>query len=158
MVTQKTRDAVEAEQEQLLRALLNLSAPPAGFSAEALAVAASSLWTKRCHTVARCFPHLSASLGSTFKLQFEFYTDRTQPSMVENPLLDGFFFANWLQSRGHHLTDEALIELLAFRLSHKEDGAVRRFHLSWCFLPESGSLALGANLFGRTLMKCFGRA
>lgn len=158
MVTKDIRDAMEAEQEQLLQALLKLSGPPPGFSKEALAVAAGSLWTKRCHTVSRCYPHLSSSLGSTFNLQFAHYTQNAAPLIVENPALDGFQFGTWLIVHGHHLSDNVRLELLAFRLHRHFDGSPRRFHILCCILPESGRFFVGTNLFGRILMNCFGRA
>jgi hypothetical protein len=104
------RERLARAQEELVRALGTGAAPPAGFDAERLRVAAQALVDKRRRLVERRWPTLASALGADFAPRFEAWA-REHPMTVEpSPLADGRRFAESLRVAG--LLPPTLTDLL----------------------------------------------
>jgi hypothetical protein len=109
------RQALAAQQAQLVAALTAGAAPPAAFDPAQLHVAARALHRKRARAVAKTWPALARSLGHRFHDRFTGYATG-HPLPATGPAADGCAFAEYLL-RENDLPDHARVELLLYRTS-----------------------------------------
>jgi hypothetical protein len=108
------RERLAEQQAALVRALTASGEAPAGFDAERLRLAATSLANKRRQEVARAWPALVRCLGERFRERFDAFAEKTPLPSEGGPLADGRAFARALAREVW--TDEARLEVLAVDL------------------------------------------
>ena len=107
-----------AAQLELVRALVSNETAPDGFDSSRIQATAEALLRKRSHAVARAWPELARSLGSSFDERFAMYA-RSRPITDDGgPLADGRAFARVL-GRENLLSEEVVVEALAFDLRYQ---------------------------------------
>jgi hypothetical protein len=107
------RAAYEAQQAELLRALIRGDDYPQTFDAAKADAAGQSLRRKRARAVAKTWPGLSASLGDAFTPRFDDYARGVPAPAWGGGLTDGLGFARRLPAADLH--DEIRVELLFAR-------------------------------------------
>jgi hypothetical protein len=107
------RASYEAEQAELLRALIRGDGFPQGFEPGKAAAASRSLWRKRLRAAQAAWPALAVALGEAFEARFEAYARAVPPPAVGHGLTDGLAFARTLAR--DELTDDMRIELVLAR-------------------------------------------
>jgi hypothetical protein len=144
----EARDHLAARQAELMRALVSGASAPAGFQADRVRVAASSLRAKRCRSVARAWPSLTTALGTRYEPLFAEYAARPLPG-AGSPLEDGYAFARWLRAR-NQLPDACLRDLLAEELHDRQRASRfvprRGVALRVALLRETSGLLVGIRL------------
>ena len=119
------RDAYEARQAELLRALMRGDAFPGGFDVAKAAAAGRSLRRKRARAVAGAWPALAIALGVGFAARFDAFARETPPPAFGFGTADGLAFARTLSpdERG----DDVRVELLLARalVAGRGAGAMR---------------------------------
>jgi hypothetical protein len=113
MTPDADRDAYEARQAELLRALIRGDEFPGGFDAVKAAAAGRSLRRKRARAVAGAWPALEIALGDGFGARFDAFARETPPPAFGFGTSDGLAFARTLPA--HALTDDVRVELLLAR-------------------------------------------
>jgi hypothetical protein len=119
------RDAYEARQAELLRALIRGDEFPGGFDVVKAAAAGRSLRRKRTRAVAGAWPALAIALGDGFAARFDAFARQTPPPAFGFGTADGLAFARTLSP--DELTDEVRVELLLARalVAGRAGGAMR---------------------------------
>lgn len=107
------RAAYEAQQAELLRALIRGSDYPQAFDAAKAHAAGQSLRRKRARAVSKAWPGLTATLGDAFLPRFDEYARSLPPPAWGGGLTDGLAFARRLPTADRH--DAIRIELLLAR-------------------------------------------
>jgi hypothetical protein len=107
------RAAYEAQQAELLRALIRGNDYPQAFDAVKADAAGQALRRKRARAVANTWPGLAASLGDEFAPRFDQYARSLPPPAWGGGMTDGLVFARRLPAADLH--DEIRIELLFAR-------------------------------------------
>jgi hypothetical protein len=107
------RSRYEAEQAELLRALIRGDGFPDGFAAGKADAASRSLRRKRARAVAGAWPALSVTLGERFAARFDDFARGTPPPAWGDGFADGLAFARTLARE--ELAEAAGIELLLAR-------------------------------------------
>jgi len=107
------RDAYEARQAELLRALLRGNGFPDDFDAAKAHAAGRSLRRKRARGVAGSWPALALALGDEFDARFDAFARTTPPPSYGFGYSDGLAFARTLPAG--ELTEHARVELLLAR-------------------------------------------
>jgi hypothetical protein len=135
----------------LLDSLTRGSAPPPGFDADRLQLAAVTLAVKRRREAAHAWPDLAAALGAQFRPLFDDFAARTPLPARGGPRADGRAFAQDLDRRGA-LPDAGRLEVLQVDLQQRRchDGLVPRRGpaLRLAFLRRSRQLVVGLRLPG----------
>lgn len=124
----EARARLAAEQAALVAALVGRGAPPEGFDARRVGLAAASLAWKRARAAARAWPGLARALGGRFGKVFAAYAGAAPLPRQGGPLADGRAFARWLAARGK-LPEAGRLQALAvdLRYANNPDGlALRR--------------------------------
>jgi hypothetical protein len=140
MSLREARARLGEQQTALVRALVGGGEPPAGFDAERLRLAASSLINKRIREVSRAWPALARALGKGFAARFRAFALTHPPPQAGGPLMDGLAFATRLAPG--ELDDSVRLEMVRARLA----GA--RFGFASVRLGQSRRLVLGVRLPG----------
>jgi hypothetical protein len=107
------RACYEAQQAELLRALLRGDGFPEAFDAAKADAAGRSLRRKRARAVAGAWPALAVGLGDRFAARFDAFARGTPPPAFGFGHGDGLAFARSLARE--ELTDETRVELLLAR-------------------------------------------
>lgn len=95
-----SREALAAQQAQLLRALLADGDPPPGFTAEDLQREAKALRSKRRRVTAMLRPDVAEELGEQYVAAFDRFA-RTHPKSVDTRARqDADDFADWAIAEG----------------------------------------------------------
>ena len=112
----EARLKIEAEQEELVEALLLGGKTIPQFDSERLETASSILRKKRIRALKKSWPKLVESLGLQFDQYFSEYASLTSQPKYQASLLDGRLFAQFLESR-NLLPESAVPEVENFDLS-----------------------------------------
>lgn len=131
----EARARLAAEQAALVAALVGRGAPPEGFDARRVGLAAASLAWKRARAAARAWPGLARALGGRFGKVFAAYAGAAPLPRQGGPLADGRAFARWLAARGK-LPEAGRLQALAVDLRYANN-------------PDGLALRRGADLSGR---------
>lgn len=119
------RARYEAEQAELLRALIRGDGFPESVNARKAAAASRSLWRKRMRAVQAAWPALAIALADDFEPRFETFARAVPPPATGWGLTDGLAFARSLPRA--ELSGDARVELLLARaaVATARDGRVR---------------------------------
>jgi len=120
-----SRDDLARRQAEVVSALVGEEAPPAGFDAARLRLAAAGLREKRAHAIARAWPRLARALGPDFADAVERHVRRLPSAPPSGPLGDGRALARSLAAEGR-LPWEGRVELLSAELRHRWPADGRR--------------------------------
>lgn len=112
-MTPADRARLEAQQAELLRALIRGDNYPAGFDQGKAAAAGRSLRRKRARMVAGAWPTLKIGLGESYDARFDAFARAAPPPRHGFGYTDGLAFARTLGD--DELTDDMRVELLLAR-------------------------------------------
>jgi hypothetical protein len=113
----EARQALAAQQAELVQALIGRGPPPAGFDPARLQASALALAKKRRTEAAHTWPALAQALGERFVDCFTAYAAATPYPQHGGPLADGRALVRYLAQRDE-LPDEGRLEALRVDLHH----------------------------------------
>jgi hypothetical protein len=105
------RSRLSLQQKAVVQALIAGTAPPDGFDATQISVAAEALARKRQRGVAKAWPFLTTALADRFAPCFAAFAASTPLPEIGGPLADGHAFSRFLSARGE-FPEEARLEAI----------------------------------------------